>query len=235
MSETPDPSHARERFFNLKIQPIVQNPLVTAAFERVDRRKFIPVGYKDQAYMDFTISIKEGSSMSQPTLMAEMLDFLELTGSERVLEVGTASGYNAALLACCAATVFTVEHDPELAQKAQETLEELKYSNIYVQAGDGAKGLPEQAPFDRIILTAAAREFPQLLFDQLVDKGVIVAPVGETIGTQQLVIGRKKGNMLELKPVFRVGFVELQTSEHGGFSDEALTKKRTYEITELIK
>lgn len=208
MIERPDPSHAREAFFFARIQPIVRNPLVAEAFRIVDRKRFVPAGYKYLAYTDFIVNIGEGSTMSQPTIMATMLDLLELSGKERVLEIGTASGYNAVLLSRCAAEVFTMEYNPALAQKAQAVLAE--YTNVTVQVGDGAMGIPEQAPFDRIILTAAVKEFPQSLFDQLKDQGVVVAPIGEA-DVQQLIVGRKSGNEFQLRPVFNVRFVPLQT------------------------
>lgn len=224
--------HAREVFFESAIKPIVQNPLVADAFQSVDRRNFIPPGTDDLAYTDRIIQMEAGSSMSQPTLVAVMLDFLDLTGSEKTLEVGTASGYNAALLAHCSREVHTIEYNETLAKKAKEKLQKLGYTNIYTYAGDGAQGIPEQAPFDRIILTASVREFPQLLFDQLKDGGIMVGPVGETKDTVKLAIGEKDVNILHLQRSETVYFVPLISTEHGGWTEEAQTKKRDYQIDE---
>ena len=212
-------------FFDTKIRPIVRNPLVADAFRRVDRMYFVPPSQEFLAYTNETIPIEYGSTMSQPTLMAVMLDFLDLSGSEKVLEVGTASGYNAALLSLCAAEVHTVEYNETLATKARVKLQELGYTNVSVYTGDGAQGIPDQAPFDRIILTATAREFPQLLFEQLIDGGIIVGPVGENLNTVRLAIGKKEGNILRVQYSGKVGFILLQSSEHGGWSEEAQARR----------
>lgn len=227
-----EPTH--ETFFDRTITPIVQirNPLVVHAFRQIDRGNFMPPGEEFRVYEDEIIPMGETSSMSQPSLMAVMLDFLELSGSEKVLEIGTASGYNAALLSLCAAEVHTIESDQELATTAQAKLQELRHAHVHVHLGDGAQGLPDQAPFDRIILTAAAREFPQLLFDQLKDGGVIVGPVGETQDYLKLAIGKKAGNTLTVQYSERVSFISLDTSEHGGWNEEAQAKERRYQLEE---
>ncbi len=223
---------ARSVFYERCIDPVAKNPLVAQAFRAVDRRSFAPLTYKSMAYTDRIIPLADGSTLSQPSLMATMLDLLELTGTENVLEVGTASGYTAALLSRCAERVHTIEYDAKLARKAAVKLHHRGYNNVSVHHGDGARGVPSQAPFDRILITAAVREIPQHLFDQLADGGIVVAPVGETDESLRTSVGRKMGNTLHVQKGGRVEFVLLNTIEHGGWTDEARAKKRSYTLLE---
>lgn len=185
--------------------------LVNTAFNRVDRKLFVPKQYAYLAYSDTPIPLDGDSLISQPSLVVEMIELLELTGREHVLEIGTASGYSAAILSYCCKRVDTIEINPYLAKTAKARLKALGFRNITVHIGDGAFGLPAEAPFDAIIVTAAAKEIPNALVEQLKDGGRIVIPVGgvNESDTQQLILGIKKGNELITKSVSTVKFVPL--------------------------
>lgn len=188
---------------------------VNAAFKKVDRKLFVPKKYESLAYSDTPIPLGGGSSISQPSLVAEMIDFLELTGKEHVLEIGTASGYSSAILSYCCQRVDTVEVNPYLAKTAKARLKKLGYKNITVHTGDGSLGLPKKAPFDAIVVTAAAGEIPVALIEQLKNGGRMVIPVGGTSDpdTQDLILGLKKGDKLITKSVGSVRFVPLISGE----------------------
>jgi protein-L-isoaspartate(D-aspartate) O-methyltransferase len=185
--------------------------LVNRAFKKVDRKLFVPKQYVDHAYSDNPIPLDGGSFISQPSLVAEMIELLELTSKEHVLEIGTASGYSAAILSYCCREVDTIEINPRLAKTAKARLKALGYKNITVRTGDGTFGLPAKAPFDAIVVTAAAKEIPNALVEQLKNGGRIVIPVGGTNQSdmQQLILGIKKGNKLITKAVGTVKFVPL--------------------------
>ena len=151
---------------------------VLAAMRAVPREAFLPESVRDDAYRDGALPIAAGQTMSQPWIVARMTELLGLTGSEKVLEVGTGSGYAAAVLSLCAARVVTIERHPELAESARRTLAELGYANVKVRAGDGTRGAPDEAPFDAISVTAAATgEPPAALSAQLAPGGRLVCPV----------------------------------------------------------
>ncbi len=156
----------------------IYSPGVLEAMGKVPRHLFVSSEYQSAAYEDRPLPIGEGQTISQPYMVAIMTQTLELRGSERVLEIGTGSGYQTAILAELAKTVFTVERLPRLIQKAQKTLKELGYKNILYFTGDGTKGWPGNASFDAIIVTAGAPEIPQILRDQLADGGRLVIPIG---------------------------------------------------------
>jgi protein-L-isoaspartate(D-aspartate) O-methyltransferase len=151
---------------------------VLKAMSRVRREAFIPDSLAHEAYADCALPIDCGQTISQPIIVAMMTEALQLTGAEKVLEVGTGCGYQAAILAELAAAVFSIERHAELAQQAAARLRELGYQNIFVRTGDGSLGWPEEAPFDRIIVTAAAEECPTALWQQLREGGVLVGPFG---------------------------------------------------------
>lgn len=158
----------------------VASPRVLAALRDVPRELFVPEGHRPRACSDHALSIGHGQTISQPYMVAVMTQALELEGTERVLEVGTGSGYQCAILAEVAAEVWSVERIPELAAAAARTLESLGYGNVHVRAGDGSLGWPEAAPFDAILVTAGAPRVPTPLLDQLSpDGGILVAPVGD--------------------------------------------------------
>jgi protein-L-isoaspartate(D-aspartate) O-methyltransferase len=156
----------------------VRDPRVLSAMLKVERHLFVPKEFQNSAYSDQPLPIGEGQTISQPYIVALMTELLELKGGERVLEVGTGSGYQAAILAELAAEVYTIEIVEKLASSAQKVLLELGYQNIKVKAGDGYLGWPEAAPFDAIIITCAPDHIPKPLLDQLKEGGRMVVPVG---------------------------------------------------------
>jgi protein-L-isoaspartate(D-aspartate) O-methyltransferase len=158
---------------------------VLAAMERVPRELFIPEELRRRAYDDAALPIGAGQTISQPYMVARICEALALTGTEHVLDVGTGSGYQAAVLAELAAGVDTIERIPELAESAASNLAAAGYEGVRVHVGDGTRGLPERAPFDAIAVAAAAPEPPQSLYDQLVPEGRLVVPVGK-YGIQRL-------------------------------------------------
>ena len=155
----------------------VRSATVLDAMGRVPRHRFVDAAIA-AAYLDRPLPIGQGQTISSPSVVAKMTEALSLSGSERVLEIGTGSGYQAAVLSLLARRVYSIEIIPELATRARERLRALGYA-VYQRTGDGYRGWPEEAPFDRILLTAAPPEVPPALFDQLADGGVLVAPVGE--------------------------------------------------------
>ena len=156
----------------------IKDPLIIQAMRSVPRHEFVPPAQISSAYYDGPLPIGSGQTISQPYMVAVMTQAMGLRGGERVLEVGTGSGYQAAVLAEIAGEVYTVERHGELADRAKERLLELGYNNVHVSVGDGTLGLPEKAPFDGIIVTAGAPFVPEALKDQLEDGGRLVIPVG---------------------------------------------------------
>ena len=173
----------------------IKDPHVLDAMNKVPRHFFMPEALRERAYEDVALPIGEGQTISQPYMVAVMTELLELGGDEKVLEIGTGSGYQAALLSELAREVFTIERVPVLADESRTRLAGLGYNNVTVIAGDGSKGLEDQAPFNRIIITAAAPELPEIIVKQLEEDGIIVAPVGERF-SQVLIKGRKKKGVL---------------------------------------
>ena len=158
---------------------------VLAAMDRVPRELFVPEKQRDHAYDDAALPIGEGQTISQPYMVARICEALGLTGSEHVLDVGTGSGYQAAVLAELAEEVDTIERIPALAERARANLVAAGYGGVRVHVGDGSRGLPDRAPFDAIAVAAAAPELPQSLYDQLEPRGRLVVPVGRR-GMQRL-------------------------------------------------
>jgi protein-L-isoaspartate(D-aspartate) O-methyltransferase len=158
---------------------------VLAAMGRVPRELFVPEKLRDRAYDDAALPIGEGQTISQPYMVARICEALGLTGSEHVLDVGTGSGYQAAVLAELAEEVDTIERIPALAERARANLAAAGYGGVRVHVGDGSRGLPDQAPFGAIAVAAAAPELPQTLYDQLEPQGRLVVPVGRR-GIQRL-------------------------------------------------
>src|SRR5208283_5029879 len=157
----------------------IKDAHVLEAMTKVPRHLFMPKALWERAYDDAALPIGEGQTISQPYMVAVMTELLELSGDEKVLEIGTGSGYQAAVLSELAREVFTIERVPVLADESRARLAGLGYNNVTVLTGDGSKGLEEMSPFDRIIITAAAPELPEIIVKQLKEGGVIVAPVGE--------------------------------------------------------
>jgi protein-L-isoaspartate(D-aspartate) O-methyltransferase len=163
----------------------VVNERVLAAMERVPRELFVPEKLRDRAYDDAALPIGAGQTISQPYMVARICEALSLTGPERVLDVGTGSGYQAAVLAELAEEVDTIERIPELAERARANLAASGHGRVSVHVGDGSRGLPGRAPFDAIAVAAAAPELPRTLYDQLEPRGRLVVPVGRR-GMQRL-------------------------------------------------
>jgi len=201
---------AREKMVERQIKARgIRDERVLKAMLKVPRHLFVDPSLIDQAYADHPLPIGNGQTISQPYIVALMTEALELKGKERVLEIGTGSGYQTAILAELALWVYTIEKYPQLLERAKEILvDKLGYKNISFKLGDGTLGWEEAAPFDAIIVTAAGPEIPKPLIDQLKEGGRIVIPVGDE-NVQVLVKGVKKGGRLETTPLEGVKFVKL--------------------------
>jgi protein-L-isoaspartate(D-aspartate) O-methyltransferase len=169
----------------------IDNPLILKALRDTPRHRFVPPELQAEAYGDRPLPIGHGQTISQPYIVARMTELLRPEPQHKVLEIGTGSGYQAAILARLVREVYTIEVVEPLGAEARERLKSMGYKNVYVRIGDGYKGWPEQAPFDRIILTAAPPELPPALLDQLKPNGVLVAPVGKDPEDQKLLVVTK--------------------------------------------
>ncbi len=177
--------HARTKLCNTLRLRGITDERVLAAMEEVPRERFVPPDLIADAYADIALPIGEGQTISQPYIVALMTQSLELTGNEKVLEVGTGSGYQAAVLAKLCREVVTIERLKELAEPTMRLLKELHVSNVIFHIGDGTLGYPDEAPYDGIVVTAAAPDIPEPLFDQLKEEGRLIIPVG-TVDAQSL-------------------------------------------------
>jgi protein-L-isoaspartate(D-aspartate) O-methyltransferase len=186
----------------------VSSPRVLEAMAAVPRHEFVPAKFRDYAYADKPLPIGEGQTISQPYMVAAMTEALELTGTERVLEIGTGSGYQAAVLSLLVSQVISVESHTSLALAAQERLTNLGYENVHVHNGDGSAGFPDAAPYDAILVTAGAPGIPQVFTGQLREGGRLVIPVGSR-DSQELVRGRKESGQLKSRILFDCKFVLL--------------------------
>jgi protein-L-isoaspartate(D-aspartate) O-methyltransferase len=185
----------------------VTDPLTLAALRKVPRHLFVPPGLADSAYADHPLPIGHEQTISQPYIVAFMTEALGLKGGETVLEVGTGSGYQAAVLGEIASRVYTIEIVTPLAEESKGRLARLGYGNVEVRAGDGYQGWPEKAPFDAIMVTAAAPRIPQPLKDQLKDGGRLVLPVGDEY--QELILLTRRGGSFTEKRLLPVRFVPM--------------------------
>jgi protein-L-isoaspartate(D-aspartate) O-methyltransferase len=186
----------------------ITNARVLAVMGRVPRHEFVPEALRSQAYEDHPLNIGYGQTISQPYIVAFMTAQLDPKPTDRVLEIGTGCGYQAAVLAELAAEVYTIEIVEGLARRAAADLKRLGYTNVHVRAGDGCQGWAEAAPFDAIIVTCAPEHVPQPLIDQLKDGGRMVVPVGRS-WKQELVLLRKRAGKLEQQAVLPVCFVPM--------------------------
>lgn len=186
----------------------IKNKKVLEAFYKVPRHRFISDELRDNAYSDYPIPIGEGQTISQPYIVALMTECLDLSGAEKVLEIGTGSGYQTAILSELTKRVYSIERVTNLAKRAEAVLNELGYKNIWIKIGDGTLGWPEESPFDRVIITAASPHIPPPLVEQLSEKGKIVIPLGETF-SQVLTVAEKKNNKLQYQQVCGCVFVPL--------------------------
>ena len=206
---SPDPWQAqRNRMVEKQLElREVTHPATLAAMRKVPRHLFVPGEFRAEAYDDHPLPIGHGQTISQPYIVACMTEQIAPTRGTRVLEIGTGSGYQAAVLAEICAEVFTIEIIPELASQAATVLRELGYKNVRTRTGDGWKGWPEAAPFDAIIVTAAAETIPPPLLDQLKEDGRMIIPLGPDGGAQDLVLVTKHGGKVHHRPLIPVRFV----------------------------
>jgi protein-L-isoaspartate(D-aspartate) O-methyltransferase len=196
----------------------VHDERLLEAFRNVPRHLFVPKNQRHNAYDDYPLRIGLGQTISQPYIVALMTNLLGLKGDENVLEVGTGSGYQAAILAKMADTVHTVERFSELAERAGEQLEALAFNNVHVHVADGSLGWKEHAPYDGILVTAAAPSTPKPLLDQLAEDGRMVIPVGDRF-MQDLQVWQRDGDDFSCERVIAVAFVPLRGT-HGWQEDE---------------
>ena len=207
--ESPEWIDAREHMVlhQLRGRDIVQKS-VLEAMRAVPRHLFVSAEYRHSAYADGPLPIGCNQTISQPYIVALMTQELQLSGSEKVLEIGTGSGYQAAVLACLSRQVHTIERHPALAENAAALLSHLGYNNVHVHVGDGSLGLLEEAPFEAIIVTAAAPVLPQNLLDQLSPGGRLILPVGGR-GAQVLELWQRQGDDFINETILSVAFVPL--------------------------
>jgi protein-L-isoaspartate(D-aspartate) O-methyltransferase len=180
----------------------IRSSAVLATMERVPREAFVPAALRDEAYSDRALQIDCQQTISQPYIVALMTEALQLTGNERVLEIGTGSGYQTAVLAELAAEVYSIERHEPLSHQAAVRLRQLGYTNVHLKVGDGSHGWLDAAPFDRCLIAAAAQEIPPAVWQQLREGGVLVAPLGtfeeQTLYVFHKVVGEPKGQALTL-------------------------------------
>lgn len=191
------------RFYGIKDERVL------STMGRVPRHLFVNPGYLGQAYVNTALPIDQGQTISQPLVVAHMSEVLRLEGHEKVLEVGTGSGYQAAVLSCLAKDVYTIEIVKPLYEKSKDLLARLGYRNVRVRLGDGYHGWPEVAPFDAIMVTAAAPKVPAPLLEQLKEGGRLVMPVGDNPFSQKLVLIEKRQGRLETSVLAPVAFVPM--------------------------
>ena len=190
----------------------IKDPRVLAAMEAVPRHLFVAENLRSRAYEDQPLPIGEGQTISQPYIVAYMSELLELRGNEKVLEIGTGSGYQTAILARLAAEVYSIEIIPSLSESARGIIEQVGSRNVYLKVGDGFFGWEEKAPFDAILLTAAAPEVPERLWSQLREGGRIIMPLGKPRKTQRLVRIRKAAGKQVVEKLTDVLFVPMTGS-----------------------
>ncbi len=210
-----DPKRKRERMVRDQIEVRgVQDKTVLAAMRKVPRHLFVQEALIPQAYEDHPLPIGLGQTISQPYIVAWMSELLEAKPGMKVLEVGTGSGYQAAILAELDFDVYSVERVREVYLAARERLAQLKYFRIHLRLDDGTLGWPNESPFDRIIVTAGGPSVPEPLLEQLADDGILVIPVGDSRQSQELVIIRKKNGKIIRERKGGVAFVDL-VGTHG--------------------
>lgn len=186
----------------------IKDSKVLDAFGKIERHKFLAGNSKSNAYEDFPVPIGSGQTISQPYIVALMTESLDLSGNEKILEIGTGSGYQTAILAELSKEVYSIERLENLSKRAGVLLDELGYSNIKLKAGDGSLGWPQEAPFDRIIVTAASPQVPLPLTEQLNENGKLILPLGENFG-QVLTVIEKKDKKFESRNICGCVFVPL--------------------------
>jgi protein-L-isoaspartate(D-aspartate) O-methyltransferase len=226
LSDTPpshtafDPETGIDPFLSGKIKLLmklrsagIRDTRVLSALESIPRELFVPRMFVDKAYADTALPIESGQTISQPQIVAWMTAALDVSDRHRVLEIGTGSGYQAAILSRLARRVYTIERHRALAEIAEERFRKLRLGNITSRVGDGTKGWPEVAPFERIIVTAAAKEVPAALVEQLEIGGVMVMPVGDPTGDQILLRLERTAEGYTSQHLMNVRFVPLITGK----------------------
>ncbi len=213
--QDPDYYQLRQKMVNEQIIARgVRTESVIKAMQKVERHLFVPEQYRNFAYSDRPLPIGEGQTISQPYIVALMTELLDLKKSDKVLEIGTGSGYQAAILAEICDSVYTIEIISSLGKQAQALLRELGYHNIHCKIGDGYLGWPEHAPYDGIIVTCAPSKIPQPLKEQLAEGGRMVIPVGATYTQELVLVTKTKGKLIQ-KSVIPVRFVPMLRSPNG--------------------
>jgi protein-L-isoaspartate(D-aspartate) O-methyltransferase len=209
MIEVKEWRHERERMVKEQIIARgVEDKRVLDAMMRVPRHFFVDEVYQHQAYNDYPLSLGHGQTISQPYMVAVMTELLELKPKDTVLEIGTGSGYQAAILASLCKMVYTIERITTLKERAREKLEKLGFANIAYMTGDGSIGWPQYAPYDGIIVTAGAPEVPNALIEQLAEKGRLVVPVGSEFFQTLNIVTKQRGRIFR-KELFECTFVPL--------------------------
>jgi protein-L-isoaspartate(D-aspartate) O-methyltransferase len=199
----------RKRMVEEQLMPRgIKDPRVLEVFSKVERHQFIPEDLRGSAYADYPVPIGEGQTISQPFIVALMTESLEIGPEDKILEIGTGSGYQAAILAELAKEVYTIERIESLAKKAEALLKDLGYNNITIKVDDGTLGWKENAPFNKIIITAASPRIPLPLTEQLAENGKLILPLGETF-SQVLTLVEKKANQLKHQQICGCVFVPL--------------------------
>lgn len=199
---------ARNRMVATQIESRgIKNKAVLDAMRKVPRHLFVPAEYEKEAYGDYPLPIGYGQTISQPYIVAYMTDVVKPAQKKKALEIGTGSGYQAAVLAEIVDKVYTIEIVPELARESADRLKKMGYKNIICKFGDGYKGWPEYSPFDIIVVTAAAEQIPQPLIDQLSEGGRLVIPVGPASAVQELILVEKRNGKAEKRRLTFVRFV----------------------------
>ena len=207
----PNFDHLRKLMIKNQLQSRgIRDDAVLEVMRSVERHNFVPENYRDRAYSDGPLPIGHGQTISQPYIVAFMTEQLQVSSQHKILEIGTGSGYQAAILGELSKHVFTIEIIPELAEGAKNILNHLSYKNITVRAGDGYNGWPEEAPFERIMVTAAPTEIPQTLIDQLAPGGRMILPVGAQFLVQYLwVIEKDDQGTVTKEKILPVRFVPM--------------------------
>ena len=197
MAESPTERERRSMVARQLAARGISDPRVLEAMARVPREIFVPATSRHLAYADSALPIDCGQTISQPYIVALMTEALELSGDEKVLEIGTGCGYQTAVLAELTPHVYTIERHADLSRAARRRLESLGYDTIHYRVGDGTLGWPEEAPFDRILITAAAPAIPEPLWEQLREGGLVVAPLGGAWSQRLVAIRKERGEPVE--------------------------------------
>jgi protein-L-isoaspartate(D-aspartate) O-methyltransferase len=190
-------------------RPVIKDQKVIKAMLKVPRHKFVPQEMRENAYADMPLPIGDNQTISQPYMVGIMTQCMELKGDEKILEIGTGSGYQAAIFAEIAKEVYTIEIVEPLYKKATQTLNDLCYKNIKIKLGDGFTGWEEYARFDRIMITCSVTKIPEPLISQLKDGGLIVLPIGETYASSMLTVVKKEKRTLTSTPIIPCRFVPM--------------------------